>query len=72
MAGAITPVVVEEVGAATVPTLGYLSRNFQNGLHALGSQVVCTASLIMFFFKGVNADGPPAAYIASVLLEKEY
>lgn len=72
MAEAITAVLVEEVGAATVPILGHLSLNFQNGLHALGSQVVRAASLIMFFFKGVKADGPPAACIASILLEKEY
>ena len=72
MAGAITAVVVEEAGAATVPVSGHLFLIFQNGLPALESQGVCNASFVMFCFKGVKADGPPTVCIASALLEKEY
>lgn len=41
MTGATTAVAVEEARTATVPVSGYLFLIFQNGLHALESQVVC-------------------------------
>lgn len=69
LAGAITAVVMEE---ATVSGSGCLFLIFQNGLHALESQVVCDASFVMYCFKGMKADRPSIVCIASVLLEKEY
>lgn len=66
MAGAITTVMAEEVGAATVSVSVYLFLIFQNGLHAMENQVVCNAS----FVKGVKTDGPPTSCISSALLEK--